>query len=81
MKDEEYIKSVELSDEEFEKMTRFCNVAHNAEFGQKKAELLGLGGRGIHVAPGALIAVDPAKVGEKVVFSYYCYIIISIFNF
>lgn len=74
MKDAEYIKSVELSDEEFEKMTRFCNVAHNAEFGQKKAELLGLGGRGIHVAPGALIAVDPAKVGEKVVFSYYCYI-------
>lgn len=74
MKNTDYIGSVEITDEEFEKMTRFCNEVHNAEYGYKKAEVLGFGGKEIFVSPGALVAIDPAKVGKKVVFSFYCYV-------
>ena len=74
MKDVDYIRSVEITDEEFEKMTRFCNVGGNADFNFKRSNLLGFGGKNIHFQTGALVNVDPKKVGERVVFSYYCYV-------
>lgn len=75
-KDRDYIKSVEITDEEFEKYTRFCHEVHNLEYNFKRAELLGFGGenRKIHIAPGALVAINPEKVGERVLFSFGCYV-------
>ena len=72
-KDRGYIRTVEISDEEFEKYTKFCNEAHNMDYLLKRAELLGFG-NGIMVAPGALVAVPPEQVGKKVLFSFHCYV-------
>lgn len=76
LKDKDYIKSVEITDEEFEKFTRFCHEVHNSDYDFKRSDLLGFGGeeRRVHLAPGALVAVDPKNVGKRVLFSFGCYV-------
>ena len=72
-KEKGYIRTVEISDEEFEKYTRFCNEAHNLDYLLKRAELMGFD-KGIMIAPGALVNVPIEKVGRKVLFSFHCYV-------
>ena len=72
-KEKGYIRTVEIPDEDFEKYTRFCNEPNNLGYLLKRAELLGFD-KGIMVAPGALVNVPIEKIGEKVLFSFHCYV-------
>ena len=69
----DYIRTVEISDEEFEKYTKFCHDCHNSEYLSKRAGLLGFE-KNIKVSPGACISVPIENVGRNVVFSFYCYV-------
>ena len=59
----------------FEQLTRYCNESDNGPDNLRRAELLGLGGREIMVAPGAIIRVrDRAKIGRNIFIGLYSYI-------
>jgi len=59
----------------FESLTRGTSQGDNREDNSLRAELLGFGGRGIQVAPGAVIRVkDKSKTGSRVFFGLYSYI-------
>ena len=45
----------ERSDELFAQLTRYANQSDNAQDIARRADCLGLGGRGILVAPGAIV--------------------------
>ena len=68
-----YIHTVEISDEEFEKYTRFNNDPHDLNYLLKRAELMGFDNE-IMIAPGALVSVPIEKIGRKVLFSFHCYV-------
>lgn len=74
MKDREFFNSIEISDEEFEKYTKFAHDTHNAQFNRKRADILGMGDNNIRIAPGALIDRESVKIGKNVLFSFYCYV-------
>ena len=74
MKDWEYFDSIEISDEEFEKYTKFSHDTHNLQFCRKRADILGLTAINVRIAPGALIDRGNVKIGQNVLFSYYCYV-------
>ena len=69
----DFIREVEISDEEFRKYTKFCHDCHNGEYLKKRAELLGFE-KNIKVSPGACISVPIENIGENVVFSFHCYV-------
>jgi len=65
----------ELSDELFAQLTRYANQSDNAKDNARRAECLGLGGRGILVAPGAIVRVrHPENIGKDVFIGLYSYI-------
>lgn len=72
-KEKGYIKTVEISDEEFEQYTRFGNDPHDLNYLFKRAELMGYGNEAM-ISPGALVNVPPEKVGKRVLFSFHCYV-------
>ena len=72
-KEKGYIRTVEISDEEFEKYTRFNNDPHNLAYLLKRAELMGFDNE-VMIAPGALVNVPIEKIGRKVLFSFHCYV-------
>ena len=74
MKDREYFDNIEISEEEFAKYTKFLHDVHNREFHLKRADVLGLAPLGAKVLPGALIDRTSVKIGQNVLFSYYCYV-------
>ncbi len=64
-----------MTDEMFRQLTVYCNQSDNAEDDARRAELLGLGGRRIMVAPGAIIRVpDKEKIGSDIFIGLYSYI-------
>lgn len=64
-----------MNDELFRQMTEYCNRSDNAQDNARRAELLGMGGRQIMVAPGAIVRVpDPDKIGSDIFIGLYCYI-------
>ena len=74
MKNMEYFDGIEISPEEFAKYTKFANDTHNREFALQRADILGLAPTGAKVLPGALIDRSSVKIGQNVLFSYYCYV-------
>lgn len=69
------VDDIMTNDMLFEAMTRYCNQSDNAVDNARRAELLGLGGRNIGVAPGAIIRVaDKARIGQNVFIGLYTYI-------
>ena len=64
-----------MTDEMFAQLTEYCNRGDNAEDDARRAELLGLGGRRIMVAPGAIIRVpDKEKIGSDIFIGLYSYV-------
>ena len=59
----------------FAEMTEYMNRSDNQADNLRRAELLGLGGRNIRVAPGAIIRVkEPEKLGRNLFIGLYSYL-------
>ncbi len=70
----DYIKEIEISDEEFEKYAKFCHDCHNQEYNLKRAKMFGFE-KNIKLSVGACVSVvDPTKIGKNVLFSFHCYV-------
>lgn len=66
---------INISDELFEQLTRYCNESDNGPDDLLRAELLGFGGRDVRVAPGAIIRVrDKNAVGRNIFIGLYTYL-------
>ena len=66
---------IDMSDELFEQLTRYCNESDNYDDDKRRGELLGLGGREVLVAPGAIIRVrDKNSIGRNIFIGLYSYI-------
>ncbi len=63
-----------LSDELFALLTRYANQGDNQRDNLRRAEALGFGGRGVMIAPGAIVRVrNPEKIGANIFIGLYCY--------
>ncbi len=67
-------KKYPVTDEAFAENVRLTNGADNQEDDLRRAEVLGLGGRNIRVAPGAVIRIPYGQIGSDVFFGLYSYI-------
>ena len=65
---------INISDELFAELTKYCNESDNNIDNAHRAELLGLGGRDIKVAPGAIIRIPKEQVGRNVFIGLYSYL-------
>ena len=63
-----------MDDETFEKLTAFCNLSDNSVDDTRRAEVLGLGGREVMVAPGAIIRIPKEQIGRNIFIGLYCYL-------
>ncbi len=66
--------AIEMDDEMFRVLTDYCCRSDNAADDTRRAEMLGLGGRGVQVAPGAIIRVPKEQIGKNVFIGLYCYL-------
>lgn len=62
-----------VSEEEFERFTRYCNASDNAADNERRARLMGFGG-GVQLAPGAIVRIGKNPIGEKSFIGLYAYI-------
>ena len=59
----------------FAAMTEYLNNSDNLTDNLRRAELLGLGGRNIRVAPGAIVRVrEPSRLGSNLFIGLYTYL-------
>ena len=59
----------------FEQITRYLNQSDNLKDNLHRAELIGLGGRNIRVAPGAVVRVlSPDRLGSDLFIGLYSYL-------
>ena len=65
---------IDMSDEMFRVMTEYCNASDNGPDDRRRAEMLGLGGRDILVAPGAIIRIPKEQIGRNIFIGLYCYL-------
>jgi acetyltransferase-like isoleucine patch superfamily enzyme len=64
-----------LTEEEFIKLTRYCNASDNTIDNGNRARILGLTAEGVGVAPGAIIRLrDGGGIGRNTFIGLYCYI-------
>ena len=63
-----------LSDELFALLTRYATQGDHQRDNLRRAEALGFGGRGVMIAPGAIVRVrNPEKIGANIFIGLYCY--------
>lgn len=67
-------KLLSISDEMFALLTRYANQSDNRADNQRRAELLGFGGRNVMIAPGAIVRVAPELIGSNIFIGLYSYI-------
>ena len=63
-----------FTDEEFEKLTRYTCLTDRQDCNERRAEILGMGGRQVQVAPGAIIRIPVDQVGTDVFIGLYTYL-------
>ena len=63
-----------IDEEMFRMMTEYCNRGDNGPDNLRRAEILGLGGREIMVAPGAIIRVPLDQIGRNCFIGLYSYL-------
>jgi acetyltransferase-like isoleucine patch superfamily enzyme len=73
IKKKEIFMQIEMSDELFLQLTEYCNRSDNAQDNRRRAIALGFTGEGVLVAPGAILRIPQAQVGENVFFGLYTY--------
>lgn len=69
----EELKKMKISDEDYAEYVRLTAMSDNYEDDKRRAELLGLGGRDILVAPGAILRIPFEQVGSDVFIGLYVY--------
>ncbi|MBR6790946.1 MAG: acyltransferase [Oscillospiraceae bacterium] len=72
--DFEALKDLEISDEEFFRLTRFANWSDNGPDDARRGRMLGFGDRGVLVAPGAIIRIPREQVGKNIFIGLYSYL-------
>ena len=72
----EDLKKMQISDETFAEYVRLSSMSDNAEDDRRRADLLGLDGKEILVAPGAIIRVPDirSRFGRDIFVGLYTYI-------
>ncbi|MBR5871245.1 MAG: acyltransferase, partial [Clostridia bacterium] len=72
----EDLKNMQFSDEEYAAYVRLTSMSDNGPDDIRRAEMLGLGGKDILVAPGAIIRVPDMreKFGRDIFVGLYVYI-------
>ena len=68
------IRKMQFSDEEYAAYVRLTSMSDNAEDNSRRAECLGIGGRGNQVAPGAILRIPADQVGSNIFFGLYVYV-------
>ena len=69
------IRDIQFDDEEFARLTRYCNIIDERGDGRRRAVLLGLDKPGVMVGNGAIVRLgSKGSVGENVFIGLYCYI-------
>ena len=69
------ISEMKLGDDEFLRMTRYCNAGDNRDDNRRRALALGFDQPGTTVAPGAIIRLSQAgSMGSNVFVGLYCYV-------
>ena len=63
-----------MDDEMFRVLTEYCNQSNNRQGDTMRAEILGLGGRDIQVAPGAIIRIPKDQIGRNIYIGLYSYL-------
>ena len=63
-----------ISDEEFAAYVRLTSMSDNDGDDRRRADFLGLGGRDIRVAPGAIIRIPKEQIGRDVFIGLYAYL-------
>ncbi len=63
-----------LDEEMFKNLTVYCNMSDNARDDAHRAEIIGLGGRDIKVAPGAIIRCPLNQFGRNIFIGLYDYL-------
>ena len=63
-----------IDDEMFVTLTAYCNQSDNSVDDKHRAEVLGLGGRGVSVAPGAIIRCPKNQIGSNIFIGLYDYL-------
>jgi len=67
------LQARQITQEEFNLYVRLTSMSDNDEDNKHRAECLGLGGRNVRVAPGAILRIPFEKVGRNVFFGLYTY--------
>jgi bifunctional N-acetylglucosamine-1-phosphate-uridyltransferase/glucosamine-1-phosphate-acetyltransferase GlmU-like protein len=67
------IRSMKFTDEEYAAYVRLTSMSDNAEDDRRRADCLGIGGRGNMVAPGAILRIPTDQVGSDIFFGLYVY--------
>ena len=67
------IRNMKFTDEEYAAYVRLTSMSDNGEDDRRRADCLGLGGRGNMVAPGAILRIPPEQVGSDIFFGLYVY--------
>ena len=66
--------NIKMDDELFRVLTEYNHLTNNQRDNEKRAKILGLGGRRIQVAPGANIRIPAEQIGENVFIGLYSYL-------
>ena len=69
------IRDIKLSDEDFIRMTRYCNAGDNGEDNRRRAIALGFDNPDVLIAPGAIVRLSPeGSIGNNVFIGLYTYV-------
>ncbi len=70
------IKNIKFTDDEYARYVRLSSMSDNYEDDKRRAEMLGLGGRDVLVAPGAIIRIPDMdkRIGTDIFIGLYCYL-------
>ena len=69
------IRDIQFGDEEFARLTRYCNIIDERDDGQRRAALLGLDKPGVSVGNGAIVRIGvKGSVGKNVYIGIYSYV-------
>ena len=63
-----------MTEEMFRQLTEYCNRSDNEADNLRRAEILGMGGRQVKVAPGAIVRMPLEQVGKNIFIGLYSYI-------
>ena len=65
---------MKMSEQLFEQLTWYMHQTNTKPYNGKRAEILGIGGRDVQVAPGAQVRIPPEQIGKNVFIGLFSYL-------